>query len=153
MASKRSQLDELLAPAVAALGYEYLGLEYRQGKGALLRVYIDSPQGVGIEDCERVSHHVSTILDVEDLIPGEYNLEISSPGLDRPLFTLEQCRRFEGREIKVRMQSPIAGRRRFSGTLTAVTDTDIVLLLPEGESVSLSFDDVDKANLVAQFDF
>ena len=115
-----------------------------------MRVYIDTPEGVTLDDCSIVSHQVSAVLDVEDPIRGEYNLEISSPGLDRPLFTLEQFERFEGHQCVVRMKAPIEGQKKFTGVIQNVTAQDVVLQMAD-KTVHLPFDLIDKANLVAEF--
>ena len=118
MSSKLEQLQAMLAPVIEALGYECWGIEYiSQGRHSLLRVYIDHSNGILVEDCEKVSRQVSGILDVEDPIPGEYTLEVSSPGMDRPLFTLEQFNAFVGEQVKIRLRSPYEGRRNFQGLL------------------------------------
>ena len=104
--------------AVQGLGYELVGVEYLpQGRRSLLRVYIDTPGGVTVDDCERVSHQVSGVLDVEDPIRGQYVLEVSSPGLDRPLFTAEHFQRFAGSRVRLRTSPPLDGRRNFSGLI------------------------------------
>ena len=143
----------MLQPVVESLGYEFWGLEYIQGRGATLRIFIDrdSDEGVSVDDCALVSHQVSGVLDVEDPIPGEYNLEVSSPGMDRPLFTLEQWSRYIGEDIQIRLLAPVAGKRRLTATLTAI-DGDDVLLDVKGEALRVPFAQVDRATLVARFD-
>lgn len=143
----------MLQPVVESLGYEFWGLEYIQGRGATLRIYIDrdSDEGVSVDDCALVSHQVSGVLDVEDPIPGEYNLEVSSPGMDRPLFTLDQWGRYIGEDIQIRLLAPVAGKRRLTATLTAIEGDD-VLLDVKGEALRVPFAQVDRATLVAKFD-
>jgi ribosome maturation factor RimP len=143
----------MLQPVVESLGYEFWGLEYIQGRGATLRIYIDrdSDEGVSVDDCALVSHQVSGVLDVEDPIPGEYNLEVSSPGMERPLFTIEQWGRYIGEDIQIRLLAPVAGKRRLTATLTAIEGDD-VLLDVKGEALRVPFAQVDRANLVAKFD-
>ncbi len=143
----------MLQPVVESLGYEFWGLEYIQGRGATLRIFIDrdSDESVSVDDCALVSHQVSGVLDVEDPIPGEYNLEVSSPGMDRPLFTLEQWSRYIGEDIQIRLLAPVAGKRRLTATLTAI-DGDDVLLDVKGEALRVPFAQVDRATLVAKFD-
>lgn len=143
----------MLQPVVESLGYEFWGLEYIQGRGATLRIFIDrdSGEGVSVDDCALVSHQVSGVLDVEDPIPGEYNLEVSSPGMDRPLFTLEQWGRYIGEDIQIRLLAPVAGKRRLTATLTAIEGDD-VLLDVKGEALRVPFAQVDRATLVAKFD-
>ena len=146
----RDELSRLLGPVVAGRGVELWELEYanRPG-GGLLRLYIDSPQGITVEDCERVSRAVSSVLDESDPIPGEYTLEVSSPGLDRVLRTREHFARFEGEQVRVEMREPIAGRKRFVGQLLEVGEREITLSV-DGANVSLPIDEIHRARLVPQ---
>ena len=162
MADKATDISNLLAPTVQALGLELLGVEYLPAPGgALLRLYIDIPQDavgdpeaprmVGIEDCESVSREVSAQLDVEDPISGHYTLEVSSPGVDRPLFTPAQYARFLGEQAKIVLQLPQDGRRRLQGRIAAVEGDRIEVELeakPEPQRVSIAFDNIEKARLV-----
>ena len=142
------ELAKLLEPTVERLGYELVDLEARLGgKGGLVRVFIDKPGGIDLDDCETVSRAVSALLDVEDPVPGNYNLEVSSPGLDRKLTKVEHFQRFEGETVKVQMRIPIAGRRRFRGTLVSSDDENIVVDV-DGESHSLPLKTIDTARLV-----
>ena len=141
----------VVEPVVESLGYELVGVEYlTQGRDGLLRVYIDAEDGIKVEDCQRVSHQLSGVLDVEDVIKGHYSLEISSPGLDRPLFNAAQFERFAGSEVKLRLEAPLEGRRKFRGTLLGVEDGEVRLLV-DGEEVRIPLASIDKANLVPQF--
>ena len=141
----------VVKPVVESLGYELVGVEYlTQGRDGLLRVYIDAEDGIKVEDCQRVSHQLSGVLDVEDVIKGHYSLEISSPGLDRPLFNAAQFERFAGSEVKLRLEAPLEGRRKFRGTLLGVEDGEVRLLV-DGEEVRIPLASIDKANLVPQF--
>lgn len=153
MSRRTDEIQAMLQPVVESLGYEFWGLEYIQGRGATLRIFIDrdSDEGVSVDDCALVSHQVSGVLDVEDPIPGEYNLEVSSPGMDRPLFTLEQWGRYIGEDIQIRLLAPVAGKRRLTATLTAIEGDD-VLLDVKGEALRVPFAQVDRATLVAKFD-
>lgn len=152
MSSKLEQLQALLAPVVEALGYECWGLEFiSQGRHSLLRVYIDRPEGILIEDCETVSRQVSGVLDVEDPISGEYTLEVSSPGMDRPLFTLEQFARYVGEQVKIRLRIPFERRRNFQGVLRGVEEQDVVVLVDDHEYL-LPVDSIDKANIIPRFE-
>lgn len=145
-------LRTLLEPAVHAVGMDLWGIEFlAQGRHSVLRLYIDCEHGVTIDDCEAVSHQVSAVLDVEDPIKGEYHLEVSSPGMDRPLFTFAQMARYVGQDIKVKLQVAVAGRRNFTGTLTEAKN-DALTFAVEGQPVSVSFNQIDKANLVPTFD-
>jgi len=142
------ELARLLEPTVARLGYELADLEVRLGgKGGVVRVFIDKLDGIGLDDCEKVSRAVSAILDVEDPVPGNYELEVSSPGLDRKLTKVEHFQRFMGQTVKVSLRFPKEGRRRFRGTLVSVDDDNIVVEV-DGESHSLALSMIDTARLV-----
>jgi len=144
------ELYDILNPAVAALGYELVGAEYlAQGKNSVLRVYIDSEEGVSVEDCARASHQISGVLDIEDPIKGEYVLEVSSPGLDRPLFNLAQFERFAGRRVRLLLGVPHDGRRKMTGGLCGVRDGKVVLEM-EGEEILLAPEEIEKARLVPE---
>ncbi|WP_417227459.1 ribosome maturation factor RimP [Amphritea sp.] len=151
MSAKLSVLQELIEPSVVALGYQLWGIEMvSQGRHSMLRIYIDAENGVGVDDCANVSRQVSGILDVEDPISGEYTLEVSSPGMDRPLFTLEQYKAFVGHVVQVKLRMPFDGRRRFKGILNGIEDEDIVLVVDQEEYL-LPIDHIEKANIVPQF--
>lgn len=151
MASIQERLTELFEPVATALGCELWGVEYMaQGRRALLRVYIDKKDGIGVEDCEKVSRQVSSVLDVEDPIQSEYTLEVSSPGMDRPLFKLEQFKANVGEVVAVRLRLPFEGRRKFTGLLKGIENDEIVLEVDNEEYV-LPYELVDKANIVPQF--
>ncbi|MCK5325531.1 MAG: ribosome maturation factor RimP [Woeseiaceae bacterium] len=142
------ELTELLEPGIARLGYELSDLELKiGGKHGILRVFIDKPEGIGLEDCEKVSLAVSALLDVEDPLPVHYDLEVSSPGLDRKLTKIEHFQRFEGETVKVQMRFPIEGRRRFRGTLVSTDDENIVVEV-DGVSHTLPVATIDTARLV-----
>ncbi|PTQ91002.1 ribosome maturation factor RimP [Agitococcus lubricus] len=148
VSQKVQTLTTLLMPAVEACGYELWGLEFfPQGKRSVLRIYIDNPEGVTVDGCSVVSHQVSGVLDVEDPIAGEYLLEVSSPGWDRPLFHLAHYQRFVGSEVSLRLVAPINARRRYKGLIQAVIDNTIELGF-EGQVIRIPFAQIDKANLV-----
>ncbi len=142
----------LISPVVEGLGYELVGVEYLpQGKHSLLRVYIDNPEnGVAIEDCAKVSRQVSSLLDVEDPLCGQYALEVSSPGLDRPLFQPGHFERFVGRDVKLQLAVPASGRRKWTGKLLGI-ENGVISIESDDEVVQIAFDDVDKARLVPDF--
>jgi len=143
-------LERLIQPVVEGLGYEYVGIEHRpHNPGALVRVYIDSENGIGVDDCALVSHQVSGVLDVEDPIAGAYTLEVSSPGLDRPLFTLEHFRRFSGSRVHLRLGHAIQGRRKFTGELLGVDGED-VLLRCDDEEYRLPHRAIERAHVVPE---
>jgi ribosome maturation factor RimP len=147
-----NRLVNLLQPLVEELGYEFVGLEHSSNpKNAVLRIYIDQDSGIDLDDCGTVSREVAALLDVEDPISGRYSLEISSPGLDRPLFTPEQFARFAGEEVKVTLFAPEDGRRRFRGHILAVRDEEIQLDVGD-EEVTLIFSNIAKARLVPDYD-
>jgi ribosome maturation factor RimP len=147
----RQAPEKLRSPieaAVQGLGYELVGIEYHpQGRRSLLRVYIDTPDGVNVDDCERASRQISSALDVDDPIPGQYMLEVSSPGLDRPLFTAEHFQRFSGNRVKLRVSPPLDGRRNFSGVLVGMRD-DAVVVLQDDEEVEVPLQHIEQARLV-----
>lgn len=147
------KLKELIGPLVEDLGYEFVGLEYLSNpKSRLLRIYIDRDEtGIVVEDCERVSREVSALMDVEDPVSGQYTLEVSSPGIERPLFEAEHYRRFVGETARVMMYSPIDGRRKFKGTIVRA-DESIVVLLVDGVEWELPLADVHRAELAPDLD-
>jgi ribosome maturation factor RimP len=148
VSKKIETMMAMLSPAVNAVGFELWGLEFfQQGRHSVLRIFIEGPDGVSVENCAAVSHQVSGVLDVEDPIAGEYTLEVSSPGWDRPLFTLDQYKRLAGTEIAVRLASPLNGRRKYKGVILQVTE-DAVELQVDGEIVRIAFAAIDKANVV-----
>lgn len=141
-------LSERLAPLVKTMGYELLGCEYQaQGRYSVLRVYIDNEAGVTVTDCSRVSDQLSAILDVEDPIRGHYSLEVSSPGVDRPLFEIAHYQKQIGKRLKVRTYTPIQNQRNFVGVLLRVEGSDIYLQVDKEER-KLPFSDIEKANIV-----
>ena len=147
-----AKLTGLLRPLIEELGYELVGLEQSSNpKNPALVVYIDRPEGIAIEDCERVSREVAALLDVEDPISGHYNLEVSSPGLDRPLFTADHYRQFVGEEARVTMYAPVDGRRKFRGEILGCDD-ECVRLRQDGEEVVLDISNIAKARLVPDYD-
>ena len=142
------ELTRLVQPTIEQLGYELWDLEAKLGgKGGVIRVYIDQPGGIGLEDCEKVSLAISALLDVEDPLPGQYNLEVSSPGLDRKLSKVEHFQRFTGETLKVSMRFPIEGRKRFRGPLVSSDDENIVVEV-DGDSHSLPIATIDTARIV-----
>ena len=143
-----NELQDLLEPTVGRLGYELSDLEVKVGsKGGIVRVFIDHPNGIGIEDCEKVSHALSALLDVEDPLAGHYDLEVSSPGWNRKLTKVEHFQRFAGETVTVEMRFPIEGRKRFRGTLVSSDDENIVVDV-DGVSHSLPMATIDTARLV-----
>lgn len=151
MASKHDQLTELLTPVVESMGCELWGLEYfSQGRHSTLRLYIEHPDGIGLEECEKVSRQVSSVMDVEDPIAGEYTLEVSSPGMDRLLYTLEQFTRYAGEQVAIKLRSAFEGRRKFSGLLRGVEGDDVLVVVDEHEYM-LPIEMIEKANIIPRF--
>ena len=143
------RLNELLEPIIEDLGYELICLELAGGDSdRILRIYIDAENGIGLEDCEKVSREVSATMDVDDPMPGNYYLEVSSPGLDRPLTKPEHFEQFSGFEARVQMHVPnLEGRRRFRGRILGV-EGNTVRLDVDGVEVELDVDGMDRARLV-----
>lgn len=151
LSSKVTELESLLVPIVEALGYRCWGVEFlSQGRHSLLRVYIDKTDGVSVEDCATVSRQASAVLDVEDPISGDYTLEVSSPGMDRPLFTLEQFAASVGEQAKVRLRVPFEGRRNYQGVIRGVEGDEVVIQVDDHEYL-LPIDSIDKSNIVPRF--
>ncbi|MGI9259544.1 MAG: ribosome maturation factor RimP [Gammaproteobacteria bacterium] len=147
--TRKEQLIELLEPPLEALGYELVDLESRTGHDGLLRIYIDSESGIDLDDCERVSHQISAVLDVEDPIPGRYALEVSSPGLDRSLRKREHFELHRDEVVNVRLDRARDGRRNFKGRLVSVSENEIVVEV-DTEHFALALADVQSAQLVAE---
>ncbi|HIM95276.1 MAG TPA: ribosome maturation factor RimP [Gammaproteobacteria bacterium] len=153
MAKISDKIETLIDPVIVDMGYELVGIEYvASGKHSTLRVYIDSENGISVDDCETVSRQISAIFDVEDPITGQYNLEVSSPGIERPLFHIGHYQRFLGHNIKLRLVIPINGQRKFVGAIGSVSEANnSVELITELGPVMLDIELIEKANLVADF--
>lgn len=150
MAKTLAQLQELIAPAVEAAGLELYGCEFHPGvHQARLVVYIDSINGVTLDDCAKISRQLGAILDVEDPISGRYELEVSSPGLDRPLMTLPHFERVAGERVKVKLNRARNNQRNFVGVVKAVAGEEITLLLEDGSELVVPFNEIEKAKLIS----
>ncbi len=150
MAGKQDLLTELLEPVVTSMGFELWGLEFHSsGRNQVLRIFIDSDKGVGIDDCAGISRQCAAILDVEDPIQSEYQLEVSSPGMDRPLYKLDQYARYIGHKVKLQLRFPYEGQRKYTGTLTGIEDEDLVVAVDDHEYL-FPVNGVEKANLIWQ---
>ncbi len=144
----QQELDKLIRSTVNGLGYELWGYEYRlQTESALLRIFIESEKGINLDDCSTVSRQIGAALDVDDLIPVAYILEISSPGVDRVLFDANQYERYLGEKIKVRTRIPVDGRRNFKGKMVAVSDTDVTVEI-DNLDYDIPFEVVDRARVL-----
>ena len=171
LSNKTQALQDLIAPAVEACNVNLWGIEFLpQGKRSLLRIYIDKPvdasaepavnedgeeeqgRGIGVQDCVRVTQQVGAMLDVHDPISGEYSLEVSSPGWDRPFFQLEQMSGYIGHSVALRLISAVDNRRKFQAKLVAVDlDNEMIQVEVEKQQVlEIDSHNIDKANLVIQ---
>ncbi len=150
MRQQSNKLRQILGPVIEAMGYELVGVEFHPGRGnALLRIYIDQGTGVDTADCQRVSQQISGVLDVEDPIAGPYTLEVSSPGLDRPLFDAEHFARFAGRQVTVQLAVPLQGRKKLIGLLRGTREHHVVVEV-DGEERLVPLEYIDKARLVPE---
>lgn len=148
-----SHIETVITPAVTALGFELVSCgQYSEGGKKILRVYIDAPQGVTVDDCTKASRQISAILNVEMPIAGQYNLEVSSPGLDRPLITPAHFQRFIGKQIKVKLHNALDERKNFSGELLGI-DNNQVQILVDGTTFHLPLENIEKANLIPDLRF
>jgi ribosome maturation factor RimP len=145
---KQTKIEQLIEPLIIELGYELWGCEYlASGKHSILRIFIDREQGITLDDCELVSHQVSTLLDVEEPISSNYSLEISSPGLERILFKPTQYSRYLGEKVFIKLSRPYESRRKLKGLLKRVDEDYIVVTSEEGE-YKILFSDIIRANLI-----
>ena len=141
------EIEQLIQPTLSDMGYELWGCEYlAQGKHSLLRIYIDTAAGIGMEDCEKVSRQISAILDVEDPISGNYSLEVSSPGIPRPLFHSRQYQRYMGLEVQIKLFKPVNAKRKFLGTIASADEQTLVLTI-DNKQQDFLFSNIVKANL------
>lgn len=152
MALTVPNIEQLLLPGAEALGYELVAVEMSGGDSSILRIYIDTENGVTVDDCTKASRQFSAILDVEDPISNKYTLEVSSPGMDRPLAKPEHFQQVVGQDVKIKMTTLINGRRRFTGELIEAND-EFAVVEVDGEQSELPYDQMDKARLVPVFDF
>lgn len=151
MASVEARIRDIIQAQVEEDGYELLQVEMRSEGGApILRIYIDSPEGIGIEDCVASSRKIAVLLDVENPVEGKYTLEVSSPGIERPLFSANDFVRFQGKEIRLSTKNKIDNRRKFQGHIESFDD-GILALSCEGRQIKIAYDEIKKANLVYDF--
>jgi len=145
------KIQQIVEDVVSSLGYELVGIEYMAGNhSGLLRIYIDKENGIVLNDCQAVSHQLSGVLDVEEPIQGHYDLEISSPGLDRPIFKAQDFERFAGSMVKIKLVSAIDGRKKYKGLLQGLQEEEVVIE-QEGLEIRLSLANIDQARLVPEF--
>ncbi len=151
MTGLERQLTEMLDAPVAASGYELVGLEFiRAGQHSTLRIYIDHENGITVDDCAEVSHQVSAVLDVEDPITVAYNLEVSSPGMERPLFKAAHYDQFIGHEVSIVLKMAVANRRKWKGIIQSV-EGETVTVTVDGQEESFAISNISKANLIPKF--
>lgn len=144
-------LLNLIEPVIEGLGYECVGVEYNpHSQHGLLRIYIDSEAGIVVTDCTKVSHQLSGVLDVEDPISGNYQLEVSSPGSERPLFKISHFQQFIGHKVQVKLFRPIDNRRKIIGEIVAVVD-EVVTVQEAGMVFDIPFNSMSSAHLVADY--
>jgi ribosome maturation factor RimP len=145
-------LSKLFEPVVESMGYELVGVEFLGAGGyGTLRVYIDRDSGVNLDDCAAISHQINGILDVEEPIKQAYDLEVSSPGIERPLFKLADFERYAGKTARIKLAVGLLGRKNFKGELQGVADSKLVTIEVDGELFDLPYADIAKANLVGDF--
>jgi len=145
------QVEELAETLVVSEGMELVDLEYRrQGPRWVLRLFIDKEGGVTIDDCANISKELGDLLDVKDIIPQAYVLEVSSPGLNRPLRKKEDFSRFVGRKVQLRLVTPMEGRKKIVGNLVGIENETVIVAAPEGRCL-VTLKDIDRANLVYEF--
>jgi ribosome maturation factor RimP len=141
----------LIEPVVESMGYELVGVEYqRSGETGVLRIFIDKEDGISVADCSKVSHQVGGVLDVEDPINNHYKLEVSSPGLNRPIFRESDFVKFKGHTVKIKLSIPYEGQRKFNGVLSGIEDSMVVIVM-DGMEYLLPVEQIERANLVPQF--
>lgn len=153
MMRTKTKLDDVLETTAKSMGVEYVGCERQgiSGHKTLLRVYIEKQDGkLTVDDCARVSRQIQAVLMVEQVLPGEFMLEVSSPGLERTLFILEHFQRYLGHKVKLKLSQPINGQRNFVGVLQ-VADPQKVVLTVEQQEIAVPFSAIEKANLVVDY--
>jgi len=152
MALTVPHIEELLLPGAETLGLELVAVELSGGDTSIVRIYIDTPKGVTVDDCAKASRQFSAILDVEDPISNKYTLEVSSPGMDRPLAKPEHFQTVVGQDVKIKMTTLVSGRRRFTGELIEAND-EFAVVEVDGEQSELPYSDMDRARLIPVYDF
>ncbi|TCV99045.1 ribosome maturation factor RimP [Biostraticola tofi] len=150
MSTLEQKLTEMITAPVEALGYELVGIEFIRGRQSTLRIYIDSEDGITVDDCADVSHQVSAVLDVEEPITVAYSLEVSSPGLDRPLFTTAHFEQFAGEEASVVLRIAMQNRRKWQGIIKTI-DGEMITVTVDGKDEVFALSNIQKANLVPHF--
>jgi len=151
MGQMKENLQGMIEPVIFWMGYAVVGFAYVLGRRrSVFRLYIDKADGFTLDDCSAVSHQVSGLLDVEDPLTEEYNLEVSSPGSDRPLFKLAHYQAFMGHRVKLQLRVPLNNRRKFKGIIKSVEGDEITLVVEDNKEYKLDFNLVERANLVPE---
>lgn len=150
MSTLEQKLTEMLLASVEALGFELVGIEFIRTSQSTLRIYIDSENGINVDDCANVSHQVSAVLDVEEPITVTYNLEVSSPGLDRPMFTVEHYMHFLGKEVSFVLHMTVQNRRKWQGIIKSV-EGKMITVTVDGKDEVFALSNIQKANLIPHF--
>ena len=154
MAVIKDRIKDVIQPTIEGMGYILWGIEFKHvGRKSFLTVYIDKDGGVSIEDCSDVSRQISSVLDVEDLISYAYDLEVSSPGLDRLFFNIEQFKQYINEKIDIELNMPMDNHRKFKGLLVAVADNIVTVKLDDDTSLDIMYPNIKKARLVPNYDF
>lgn len=150
MDTLEKKLSDMFSPVIESMGFELVAVEVSgDGGRAVMRVFIDSPDGITVDNCADISYQVSGILEVEDPLRGRYTLEVSSPGLDRPLVTLEHFNQFMGERMKIRCSEPVLGRKKFTGRLESIEDGTLIIAV-DNEVYEIPLEIVEKANLALE---
>ncbi|MCP4075716.1 MAG: ribosome maturation factor RimP [Gammaproteobacteria bacterium] len=154
ISGRGNQLQDLTAlfePVVESMGYELVGIEFHSSEHhGVLRIFIDHENGITVDDCAKVSRQISAVIDVEDPIEMAFDLEVSSPGLNRPLFKLSDFEKFSGKTVKIKLGVALNGRKNFSGVLQGVAENQLVIIDVDNEIYELPYQDIAKANLTRQ---
>lgn len=146
------KLMDLLQPTVDELGFILWGIEVTGASNSMtICIYIDHEEGIGVDDCQQVSYAVSALLDVEDPIPGQYVLEVSSPGMNRRIFNVAQAASIEGFEVKVTLLNAVDNKRKFKGIIKSVADNEVTMMLDDDSVISFDFDLVEKMRVIPKF--
>lgn len=148
------KLWNIVEPVVNGLGYDLIGIEHlQQGRFSVLRVFADTEKGINLDQCAEISHQLGTVLDVEEAITGAYNLEVSSPGLDRRIFRVEDFGQYLDEDINLRLTAPVEGRRKYKGQLVKVDKASLTLLVDGKKEQNIELNNIEKANVIAKINF
>jgi ribosome maturation factor RimP len=148
---KAQALEALLSPSVSAMGFEWWGCEVMTfGRMPVVRIFVEGANGITVGECQKVSRQIQAVMTVENAMAGDFRLEVSSPGLDRQLFSVEQLKRYIGRSVKLKCKEMVEGQRQMTGILQTIHDNDLDLKLVDGRDVKVAFDNIIRANLIPE---